>query len=197
MQPSSNDQADAPDASLRADARRNRAKVLDGAARAFAANGFDASYHEIARFAGVGVGVGTVYRRYPRREALIEAVLLDVLDALTAAAQAASAADDGWAAFARFFTDLSGRVLRHAGLSARLEGRGGPDVMDARRRLQDAGDALLQSAARAGLRPDMGWRDILFLAQAAASEGCGLDVQPDEHVRARALAVVLDGLRAR
>ena len=66
---------------LRADARSNKARVLDGARRAFADLGFDASYHDIARIANVGVG--TVYRRYPEREVLLEEVLLDLLQDLT------------------------------------------------------------------------------------------------------------------
>lgn len=159
--------------------------MLEGARQAFATRGFEASYHEIARLAGVGVG--TVYRRYPGRDALIEAVLLDVLAELTADAQAACAEDDGWAGFARFF----------GGLSARLEGRGGTPVAEARRRLLDAIEALRRRALQSGLRPDVGWRDILFLAQAAAVEGCGLGLEADEDERSRAISIILDGLRAR
>ena len=106
---------------LRADARRNQARVLEGARLAFAAGGFDASYHEVARLAGVGVG--TVYRRYPDRDALFEALLVDVLDELTAKAEAASVGSDGWASFSQFFLDLSAYPGRHAGLSGQLKGR--------------------------------------------------------------------------
>ena len=186
-------EADASGTPLRADARRNRERVLEGARAAFAARGFEASYHEIARLAGVGVG--TVYRRYPRREALVQAVLLDILDELTAMARAACAELDTWAAFAGFFRALSAQIRRHAGLSERLDERGGTQVAEARRRLLDAIEALRRHALQGGLRPDVGWRDILFLAQAAAAEGCGLGVEADDEGRARALAVLLDGLR--
>ncbi len=194
MQVSSKEaEAEAFGAPLRADARRNRERVLEGARAAFAASGFEASYHEIAHL--TGVGVGTVYRRYPQREALVQAVLLDILDELTAMARAACAEADAWAAFAGVFSALSAQIRRHAGLSERLDGRGGRKVAEARRRLLDAIEALLRHALQGGLRPDVGWRDILFLAQAAAAQGCGLGVEADDDGRARALAVILDGLR--
>ena len=190
----SENQTDAPGPPLRADARRNRERVLEGARAAFAAHGFEASYHEIARVAGVGVG--TVYRRYPEREALIQAVLLDVLARLTASAEAACVKEDVWAAFASFFVELSAHVGRHVGLSEQLGERRGPQVAEARRRLQHGVEALWRRALQGGLRPDIGWRDILFLAQAAATQGCGLGVEPDSVVRSRAVMVILDGLRA-
>ena len=178
---------------LRADALRNRARVLQGARQAFAECGFEASYHEIARRAGVGVG--TVYRRYPERQALVEAVLLDILDTLTDAALAACAEDDVWTGFSRFFGELSAYIERHAGLSARLEGGRGRLVGEAGLRLHASIETLRIRALRDGLRPDVGTRDLLFLAQAAAFEGCGLGGKPDEAARARALGVILDGLR--
>ena len=192
MQALSHEEADTSATPLRADARRNQERVLEGARLAFAARGFEASYHQVARLAGVGVG--TVYRRYPERAALIEAVLLDILDELTIKAQAACAENDGWAAFARFFNDLSTYVRRHAGLSVRLDARGGEGVEQARQSLLDAIELLRRRALRDGLRPDMDWRDILFLAQAAAIEGCGFGVEVSEDQRARAVAVILDGL---
>ncbi len=195
MQTPAQDEASVLGASLRADARRNRERVLEGARQAFAARGFEASYHEIARLAGVGVG--TVYRRYPQRDALIEAVLLDILAELTASAQAACVEGAGWSGFARVFGELSDDYRHHAGLSARLEGRGGTPVAEAKERFQNAIEDLRGRALKAGLRPDVGWRDLLFLAQAAAVEGCGLGLDADEEGRARALAIILDGLRSR
>ena len=180
-------------APLRADARRNQARVLEGARRAFAAGGFEASYHDVARLAGVGVG--TVYRRYPKRDELFEAVLLDILDELTVKAEAAIAGEDRWAAFAGFFTDLSTYMRRHAGLSDRVEGRGGARVASARERLLRAVDVLCDRARTGGLRLDVGRCDVIFLAQAAATDGCGLGVTVTDTQRSRALAVILQGLR--
>lgn len=179
---------------LRADAQRNRDKVLEAARRAFAARGFGASYHDIARLAGVGVG--TVYRRYPDRPVLVEAVLLDILGALAAKAEAASVAEDAWSAFSAFFVDLSVEVRQHAGLSGQLQGHGSEQVERARQRLLDAIEQLRRRALTAGLRPDLGWEDILFLAQVAAAEGCGFDLIVDDTHRDRARSVILDGLRS-
>lgn len=180
-------------ATLRADARRNQARVLEGARLAFAESGFDASYHEVARLAGVGVG--TVYRRFPDRDALFEALLIDILDELTAKAEAATVDSDRWALFRRFFHDLAAYMGRHAGLSGQLKGRS-PRVTTARNRLVDAVDALCQRTHAAGLRDDVSWRDILFLAQATTANGCDLLVEADVGRGRRAADVILDGLRA-
>ena len=177
---------------LRADARRNRERVLDAAREAFARHGFEASYHNIARLAGVGVG--TVYRRYPDRDALIEAVLLDILVELTGKAVAAHAERDAWMAFDRFFRTLSDRVHRHAGLSAQLGAKAGDKVEAARTELLDAIEQLCRHAA-SDLRPGVGWQEVVFLAQATGVDRCGLDAEGTEERRRGAIDIILDGLR--
>ena len=169
--------------------------MLEAAREAFAARGFDASYHEIARLASVGVG--TVYRRYPDRQALLEAVLLDLLDDLTARAGMVTdaAAGDVWPAFVRFFEDLSDAMQRHAGLSQRIEERGGARVSAARQRLLSALDRLCCRARLGGLRADVGRRHLLLLAQAGAIGDCGLDPGMDLADRGKTLDVILAGLR--
>lgn len=81
---------------LRADAERNRARVLTAAREVFAERGIDASVDEVARRAGVGVG--TLYRRFPDKEALLSAALLDAGEEILAAMQAAADVDDPAAA---------------------------------------------------------------------------------------------------
>src|SRR5919205_4078170 len=83
---------------LRRDAERNRERILDAARRSFAQDGLDISVDEIARRAGVGVG--TLYRRFPTKASLVEAIFEDRLDALQPAIDAALAADDPWGALA-------------------------------------------------------------------------------------------------
>jgi AcrR family transcriptional regulator len=85
---------------LRADAQRNLGRVLDAAAEVFAERGPAASVDEIARRAGVGHA--TVFRRFPTKDALIEAVALERVRELTAAAQSALANDDTGSAFYDF-----------------------------------------------------------------------------------------------
>lgn len=183
-----------PRSRLRADAQLNRERVLAGARTAVASSGFEVSYHEIARRAGVGVG--TVYRRYPDRAALLEAVLLDIVDDLTSKADAAGSGPDAWASFTEYFKELVGDVRENTGLSDRLDG-GGEHVAAARERLFAAGERLCARARAAGLRPDLGWPDIFFLALVAGREPCAADPQLNEDRRARSVTVILDGLRAR
>ena len=87
---------------LRADARRNRAKVLEAARRQFAEQGLDAQMDEIARSARVGVG--TVYRHFPHKEDLLQALADERFQGLADAAAAALAADDAWDGFVEFMT---------------------------------------------------------------------------------------------
>jgi AcrR family transcriptional regulator len=90
----------APGRPLRADAARNRALILDAARAAFADGGLDVGVEEIARRAGVGKG--TLYRRFPTKEALVRAIFDDILADYERLAAAAVAQPDAGEAFARF-----------------------------------------------------------------------------------------------
>src|SRR2546423_10437444 len=85
---------------LRADAERNRRRVLDAAAELFAAKGLAVGLDEIARHAGVGVG--TAYRRFPDKRELIEELYEDRVARMVALAERALAADDAWEGLAGF-----------------------------------------------------------------------------------------------
>jgi AcrR family transcriptional regulator len=82
---------------LRADARRNREKVLEAVRAVFSEQGRDAQMDDVARRAGVGVG--TVYRHFPTKEALIEALMVSAFETIAAAAEAALEVEDPWEAF--------------------------------------------------------------------------------------------------
>src|SRR3982750_599263 len=82
---------DMPQPALRADARRNRARLLEVAAEAFATGGLTVPFDEIAKRAGVGPG--TLYRHFPTREALFDAVMRDWADRVNADSQAAATSD--------------------------------------------------------------------------------------------------------
>jgi AcrR family transcriptional regulator len=92
----------------RADARRNRAAVIESARKQFAAHGLDAQIDEIAR--GAGVGVGTVYRHFPTKESLLEALAQTRFERLAEEGRRALAAGDGWEGFVDFMT-YSARVM--------------------------------------------------------------------------------------
>ncbi|HZC74355.1 MAG TPA: helix-turn-helix domain-containing protein, partial [Gaiellaceae bacterium] len=108
---------------LRADAQRNLDRVLVAAGECFAEGGVDVSVDEVARRAGVGHG--TVFRRFPTKDALLAAVLGEELDRLLLLAQAALAEDDPWTGFAGFFraaADTYGRNRALLEAKERCEG---------------------------------------------------------------------------
>src|SRR3954465_4766486 len=92
---------------LRADAERNRRKLLDAAAELFARKGLAVGLDEIARHAGVGVG--TAYRRFPDKEQLIDALMDDRVEEIAGYAEEALTHDDPWEAFV-WFIERSARL---------------------------------------------------------------------------------------
>ena len=103
----------------RADARRNRERLLEVAADAFAARGIDASLEEIARTAGVGVG--TLYRHFPNRDALIEAVFRRNVDQLMVTAEELSANKPPVEALDEFLSQFVSYVATKKGLATHLK----------------------------------------------------------------------------
>lgn len=175
------------DRTLRADARRNREKVLQAARDAFAASGYGVPLDEIA--ARAGVGPGTVYRHFPTKEALFGAVVTARVEDLIADARVRASADDLGAAFFGFLA----RVRQDAAAKRDL-----PDAIAIAGSLQDelnaALEVLLRRAQRAGaVRADIGPQDLITLLKTVLT---GLKDSPDPDVRERVFAVVIDGLRA-
>ncbi|GAA0351601.1 TetR/AcrR family transcriptional regulator [Actinoallomurus spadix] len=181
---------------VRADALRNRARVLEAAEAVFAEHGTTASTEQVARRAGVGVG--TVFRHFPTKEALLEAVFVARLDRLATEADALMSAEDPGAAFFGFFARVVDHAATKNALSAALA-EAGVDVRASTagtgRELRRALGALLGRAQEAGaVRSDVGLPEILTLLVGASQ--AAEHVGGDAGVRARALAVVFDGLRA-
>jgi AcrR family transcriptional regulator len=109
---------------VRADAERNRARILEVAFAAFAADGLGVSVHEIARRAGVGTG--TVSRHFPTKNALIEAIIVNRAGSLMELGRALrdKHAEDPAAAFFGFFTTLVQEMAADQGLADALAGAG-------------------------------------------------------------------------
>jgi AcrR family transcriptional regulator len=181
-----------PDRPLRADARRNRARVLDVAAEAFATEGLAVPIDEIARRAGVGIG--TVYRHFPTKEALFEAIVLDRIRRLAEMAQTARSEPDPGSAFFTFFTCVIDAGTVNKAMFEALATAGEVDttaLRDASGKLLTSLGDLLASAQRAGaVRADIGVGDLrALMAGALAMERAG-DGPPG-----RMVAIVCDGLR--
>ncbi|MFB9836381.1 TetR/AcrR family transcriptional regulator [Actinoallomurus acaciae] len=178
----------------RADAVRNRLKVLEAAEAVFDARGTTASTEEVARAAGVGIG--TVFRHFPTKETLLEAVYVSRLRKLAEEAGALASADDPGVAFFAFFTRVVGHAATKNALSAALT-EAGVDVRDAAAEtgqgLKQALATLLSRAQEAGaVRGDVGLPEVMTLLVGASQAAERADVE----VRDRALNVVFDGLRA-
>jgi AcrR family transcriptional regulator len=179
---------------LRADARRNRARVLEAAEAVFAAEGVGASTEAVARRAGVGIG--TVFRHFPTKEALLEAVLVERMRALAEHARAAAQDGDPGPALFGFLEHVIDQSATKNAFADALSGAG-VDVTDlvgdVRHELLGAVDDLVRRAREAGaLRPDVGAAEVVAVLVGASHAAMWA---PDERTRVTAVAVILDGLR--
>ena len=180
--------------SLRADARRNRARVLAAAQEAFAAEGLAVPLDEIARRAGVGAG--TVYRHFPTKESLFEAIVVDRMRQMLDTLHGLAGAPDPGAAFYQVITDIVEQnsmkrdlVDALAGTSFELNGA----LADVRAEIRDALGVLLRRAQAAGaVRPDVATTDLTTLLAAIF-----VAARDSTELPRTALAVVRDGLRPR
>jgi len=160
---------------VRADAQRNLDRVLGAARECFAEGGIDVSVDEVARRAGVGHG--TVFRRFPTKEALLDAVLGKELDRMVLLAHVALSEDDPWNAFAGFFRAAAEGYARNRAL---VESKERCRELAQMPVLQEAAEELVRRAQKARmLRRDLTADEIFELVPAASRF-------PD---------VILDGLR--
>src|SRR5262245_48337017 len=180
---------------LRADARRNREAVIGAAKKLFADQGLDAQMPDVAKAAKVGVG--TVYRHFPTKDDLIEALAADRFERLAEKAREGIAADDPWEGLCDFIRFSAQIQAGDRGLCEVMGSR--PELMDASAQavgLEELADQLVKRAQRSGdLRTDLEWEDVPMIA-------CGLGrITPEEMGPAtgrwpRLVEIILDGLRA-
>jgi AcrR family transcriptional regulator len=182
---------------LRADALRNRARVLEVAQEVFATEGLSVPIDEIARRAEVGVG--TLYRHFPTKEALYAAVVLSRLEDATAHAHSLARDADPGAAFFVFFERLVKEGSVKKDLVEALAATGAEykeSLGSAKKALSEALGKLLARAQRAGaVRKDATVADVFTLVHGPF--GVLGRHGADEAARARLLAIVCDGLRGR
>jgi len=184
------------DRPLRRDASRNRERVLEAARELFAERGLEVTMDEIARHAGVGVG--TVYRRFRRREEIIEALFEQRMEEYLALAKGSLADPDPWHGLVAFLEQGLAMQAADRGLKELLVGHGHAAESGARvrARLLPVVARLVARAQEAGaLRPDIGALDLpivsLMLGQVIDFSHA---VEPD--LWRRYLALLLDGLRS-
>jgi AcrR family transcriptional regulator len=169
--------------SPRADAVRNRAKILSAATAVFAAHGVAASTEQVA--AEAGVAIGTVFRHFPTKDDLLTAIMKDLLASLTARLE-----DPDTDLFS-FFTELVGAAAEKRAVIELLPGIGVDEAI-LRFRLEVA--ALLNraqaaGAVRAGIRADEVMALLVGACQGALHAGWSADLQ------SRTLAIIFAGLR--
>ncbi|GAA2080749.1 TetR/AcrR family transcriptional regulator [Streptomyces albiaxialis] len=180
---------------LRADARRNVELLLAAARTVFTEQGVDAPLDEVARRAGVGNA--TLYRRFPTRQALLEALYEDRIAALCARAR--ELAEDAETPPAEALDAWLRELVRHGsserGLTATLAATlpGGPGRACGERVLEAASPLLAQARRAGAVRPDVTMPQLLRLVSAVAHATEG---EPDARRQAdHLLSVIMDGLR--
>jgi AcrR family transcriptional regulator len=177
----------------RADARRNYEKVLSAAREAFAEGGEATSLEEIARRAEVGIG--TLYRHFPNRQALLEAVYVNEVEEVARSAERFDAGDP-WESLNGWFERVISYMATKRALSAELLDyldKDAPLFATCRASLLSAGEPLLKRAQDAGVvRTDVEFWDVMHMLGGIAKIPSS-DPKQVEHI----IGVALDGLRYR
>ncbi len=184
-------EGDAP--ALRADAERNRVRIIDAARTVFAEHGVGVGVDAVARAAGVGVG--TLYRRFPTKQDLLRAIVEDRVERLAGGFAAAGRIDDPWEAFATAAEELAAAIARDRAFFEVIQAVEPDAAYAARERTLKAIAPILRRAQKAGVvRADLVIEDVPALcAVAARLPAWRLEHQPE--LWRRYLGVVLAGVR--
>lgn len=181
----------------RADALRNRERIVTAAREMFVEHGPDVPLDEIARRAGVGNA--TVYRNFPDRDALVREVVCSVMDRTAEAAeQALAETGDAFAALERFVhTAADERISALCPMVSSTFDQNHPDLVAARERIEQLVEEVMSRAKAAGqLRTDVGVGDLLIVVAQLSRPPAGTDCLFSDRFVHRHLQLFLDGLRA-
>jgi AcrR family transcriptional regulator len=176
----------------RADALRNRTRLIDAAVAVFAEHGLDVSVARIASRAGVGTA--TLFRNFPTKDDLIYAVIEARVNELLEIAQRALEVEDPAAAFEQFLFGVAEIQVRDRGFFEAIHSHliDEPELLECKVSMTGAGAKILERAQQAGaVRKDVVADDLRFIVSSAVSHDTA--AQPDLH--RRYLQIVLDGLR--
>ncbi|MEU1867791.1 TetR/AcrR family transcriptional regulator [Streptomyces gardneri] len=189
------DAATPPRRPMRADARRNLERIVAAAGELIAEHGADASLEEVARRAGVGSA--TLHRHFPSRQALLEAVFKDRVEALCARAGHLLAEPDPGQALSTWLRAVGAHAVANRGLGTSLMRDADPSLGETcHDMITSAGDALLTRARAAdAVRPEVTITRLLKLVGAIA---LATEQDPDGAAEAELLlAIAIDGVRTR
>ena len=185
----------AGDRPLRRDAERNRRRILAAAADLLSERGLEVTLDDVARAAGVGVG--TVYRRFPDKESLIEELFRDRVDAMVTLAEQALTEPDPWQALVSYLETATEMLSASIGLRQLLmfATYGKDRICYARDQMRPVVGRLVERAQASGdLRPDFDATDMKLIAYMLSSVAeYAATTQPD--IWRRYLAMIIDGLR--
>jgi len=180
----------------RADARRNRDRIIQAAYEVLSEIGVDAQMTDIAKRAGLGVA--TLYRNFPSKEDLVNALVLERLTRAASGAQRIVETDDPFEALQRQLEWIAGRQLENRVISQFMSGRiiGSTAIHEQRDQLYDVVETLMRRAQKSGqMRPDVRVSDMRMIMISIAAIASNDSPLTDRLVQ-RYLGVVLDGLRA-
>ena len=184
---------------VRADALLNRRRLFEAARDAIAVHGLEVSALDIAKVAGVGVG--TLYRRFGTKDALLDTVVLGLYDELVEVAREQLNSSDAWDGLATFLMELAHAHRESKGLAevtAACDREPGPEIAERTAALQDAVQRLTARAHASGdLRADVSWEDALLSSRASLSTDHCLGVDGGSDGWRRIMSLLLDGMRAR
>ena len=190
--------APTPSPDLRSDSRRNRLRLVAAARELVAEKGVDVSAAEIA--ARAEVGVGTLYRRFGSKDALIRDILTDGIDEVQAVAVAALEDTDAWNGFSTFFAFFSMTQVANQGIAEYVSVASGvpsEEMCQYNTRLRSLVQELVRQAHAEGtLRSDVTWEDIVILSRASVAAGECLGVHAPPEQWKRTCAIILEGIRA-
>ncbi len=176
---------------LRADARRNRERILKAARAVFADQGIDAQIDDVARRAKVGVG--TVYRHFPTKELLLDAIVREHFEVIAGMARGALDHEDGWTGFAELIWSAAERNAADRSLCEVMSARDKSDVVEECGLAAMTGELMERAKAQGTMRADAGPADVPVMMIGVSAV---MQTLPGEAHWRRYIELMLDGLRA-
>ncbi|MFJ2957342.1 MULTISPECIES: helix-turn-helix domain-containing protein [unclassified Streptomyces] len=179
---------------MRADAQRNYDRLLEEARQAFIVHGTDVALEDIARHAGVGIG--TLYRHFPNRYSLMNAVFVREIDALGARSIELMSADDPTEALTSWLYAMAAHSSAYRGMAAAIGEASDTQMPACKFKLRESGGQLLTRAQQAGaVREDIRIGDLLKLTYAVV-QAAEKD-STEKGVFQRLMSIMMEGIRTR